>query len=1718
MELATFTLDPSDIAIAGQMRLGSDEAIALVTDVYRAWTGSQNSVTGAPAVHRLKATLRQIEQGASGVEALEVSFSPQQGSDPIAKFVARVHGANMTSVAPSQESALAMVLSRSGQDAICCKILDGQFLNGRAVVYHHAGSDFRRLDDVLASLCETGDDGVFSIFLSEFDRFLRTVTNVYDDFTRAPTALPTPQYLANIAPELPPSLIFDLRGQKPHVSSGLISLLKEPGKRTKPLTPDALVATVSNPKQKPFLSVSVDFSTQRAVQTRYLTLPVTILRGGSNIEMWLIAERELVQSAALSGSTLRIEMLLPCPQLRLATDVLSQCGFTAASVRPRTKYLEFLGSSGPRELRAALRHRDVHPGNVLATSTHLKLVDLGDVNEDLVGVDVCRLEVSLVRKLIDRIGLTLADVHSVIGALSSPLIENLDHRLNRVFQILKTLRDAAEYVRRKHGVGEAEIHLSRLLQTLYYQRYLLSEVVDSPGASRRDSFAAYSGTVLHDYEQAVRRTGTSTGTFIQPEMPIVAGDGHFGQLWTRALSLKRDMVLPEAEGVLNAIRKSVGAAWNNPLTDLQTEIIAGDSNSPDEPFTSSKHVLLYGPTSCGKTTVADAFLLRTALLNVNRRLGLYIAPTRALAQEKYHELRSKLAGTGLADGLVLSTGENLEQDHRILTARFAIAVMVYEKANILFSRNRRALDRLGCVVVDEIHMLEDLERGPMLELALTKIQDNRRRMDRSTDRHDEHLRIIAISTEGADPGSLISFLSATDPDTLTPIPPLVFKGRRRPVPVEHCVVVPSSGQHFDSMPITTITQDSDRILSDDRLLAVARELEAAQSLLSGARHAPAKTDLQTRLFSLLDSRITRLRPKGYRAIVFVPSKTELELLADAYRIRRHATADVLATHTLERLRSAAKSAGEMDTGHRVVLAAAKGVFIHHSEVETGARRLIEELLCETLGPGSSQVVFATETLSYGVNLAVTDVILFGTRFYTSGRRRSLSQVPVSVCAFHNMTGRAGRLGRGGSADASAFVLVTQEANPFNEIVKTYYSEVPTLSSSLLDREDKAVLLAEFERADYGLSGGVSFGQAFTYPFVRSVLDALRHLSVINSPSRALYARVPAEDLHGFLFRTLYAEQRLKHTASPVMDRERDLFKKAVDYTLQDLATFPLNLVDCDTHEGRDYYSITNRGEAIIDTGTEITTLRPLLEIGRRLQATWSAATDGSRFPAALYLLAVVSQTEAYRHVIRCAPEVSDADMSRLPSNEAEANRLLVLERFASALEMMRVRLPEPLTAASLRDVLDEHLTPTGVNDFYGKYEGGLTDAVLRLFAAIAAWSRGAARSDVRRLILGAAGDPIRSTQLSGFGTFRDQASWKLVFLARILGAPDPHAAAVLTTRDEKELYSLAMSVRIGCEWQACRLIFQDYPESLSREEATALVGLGYSGDRIVQHPALAPPSAIPPDRFAALRARLCHEAGERYLSLAGTWTAALGPEPAEADLAKLWDSSAKTFRAAIDCYYGSNTEHAKAEQTIAVQGGWAPIIEGERRQVREAGLADRTVLRFSAGADDLTARWVFESTIDDSRAPEHRLAVKGVQFLSDWSVMTTRGGSGVNEVLPLPADEPVVACVAFPWIPPMDAMPAKLRDALVVRHGRGQRLVFISPAAFMLLLSGVIRAFLPVKDLVEFLVFGATPRDDGICVVGFDHAEEVLLAKGGSGGMPSALRESLMNHYELGFR
>ncbi|MCI4364614.1 MAG: DEAD/DEAH box helicase [Thermoplasmata archaeon] len=132
------------------------------------------------------------------------------------------------------------------------------------------------------------------------------------------------------------------------------------------------------------------------------------------------------------------------------------------------------------------------------------------------------------------------------------------------------------------------------------------------------------------------------------------------------------------------------------------------------PVMAGESLLLACPTASGKSLVAYLALLRATRAH---RTGLYLVPLRALAQEKAEELE-RFAELGLKVGL--STGDFDLSAEKL--DRLDVLVATSEKADGLLRRGSPWLDRLGVVVADEVHLLRDPERGPTLEVSLTRLR------------------------------------------------------------------------------------------------------------------------------------------------------------------------------------------------------------------------------------------------------------------------------------------------------------------------------------------------------------------------------------------------------------------------------------------------------------------------------------------------------------------------------------------------------------------------------------------------------------------------------------------------------------------------------------------------------------------------------------------------------------------------------------------------------------------------------------------------------------------------------------------------------------------------------------------------------------------------------------------------------------------------------------
>jgi helicase len=159
------------------------------------------------------------------------------------------------------------------------------------------------------------------------------------------------------------------------------------------------------------------------------------------------------------------------------------------------------------------------------------------------------------------------------------------------------------------------------------------------------------------------------------------------------------------------------------------------------PISEGRSLLLACPTASGKSLVAYLALLRAFRAGL---AGLYLVPLRALAAEKYEELEA-FSPLGLQVGLSMGDFDIPPQK----LAKLDVLVATSEKADGLLRHGSPWLRRVGVVVADEVHLLRDPDRGPTLEVTLTRLR-----------RMNPNLQVVALSATVGNSEELARWLSA----------------------------------------------------------------------------------------------------------------------------------------------------------------------------------------------------------------------------------------------------------------------------------------------------------------------------------------------------------------------------------------------------------------------------------------------------------------------------------------------------------------------------------------------------------------------------------------------------------------------------------------------------------------------------------------------------------------------------------------------------------------------------------------------------------------------------------------------------------------------------------------------------------------------------------------------------------------------------------------------
>ena len=177
-----------------------------------------------------------------------------------------------------------------------------------------------------------------------------------------------------------------------------------------------------------------------------------------------------------------------------------------------------------------------------------------------------------------------------------------------------------------------------------------------------------------------------------------------------------------------------------------------------------QHLVVSAPTSSGKTMIGELAILHGYTKGDRSYMLL---PLRALVNDKYEEFTRKYGEFGLQ--IIRSTGEISDDNDSLLRGKFDIALLTYERFAALALTMPHVLRQVGVIVVDEVQMITDRNRGANLEFVLTLLKAQRR--------VGVEPQLIALSAVIGSTNGFESWLDAR-----------LLASERRPVPLEEGLI------------------------------------------------------------------------------------------------------------------------------------------------------------------------------------------------------------------------------------------------------------------------------------------------------------------------------------------------------------------------------------------------------------------------------------------------------------------------------------------------------------------------------------------------------------------------------------------------------------------------------------------------------------------------------------------------------------------------------------------------------------------------------------------------------------------------------------------------------------------------------------------------------------------------------------------------------------------
>lgn len=373
------------------------------------------------------------------------------------------------------------------------------------------------------------------------------------------------------------------------------------------------------------------------------------------------------------------------------------------------------------------------------------------------------------------------------------------------------------------------------------------------------------------------------------------------------------------------------------------------------PLREGRPVLLAAPTGAGKTLVAE--LAIDMSLKAGKR-AIYTAPIKALSNQKFRDFRAIDP-----DMVGLMTGDVT------INPSAPVLIMTTEIFRNTIFENPASLSDVDAVVFDEIHYMDDPDRGTVWEESIIFAP--------------KHIRFVCLSATVSNLAQYGEWISQVRGNEVA-----VIRHTERPVPLAHYMWFPGHGlSRLDGR--VKFPKGFEQALAENRRRGGRGR--RPQRKTRGPKHDPN---------AVID---TLARQGDLPILFFCFSRKDCERRAHSAALNRDLLSDterkqmdalfheVCETFEME-------PGGDLEELHSLIL---KGIAYHHAGMLPLHKELVERLFTS----GLLRLLFATETFSLGINMPARAVVFASLRKFDGTGFSTMK-----VREYQQMAGRAGRQG------------------------------------------------------------------------------------------------------------------------------------------------------------------------------------------------------------------------------------------------------------------------------------------------------------------------------------------------------------------------------------------------------------------------------------------------------------------------------------------------------------------------------------------------------------------------------------------------------------------------------------------------------------------------------------------------------------------------------------